>query len=357
MTGVIALIAVLLALTFVLLLLVAWSKWRRDRAEMASARFRERVMQAWRAGDSAVLDDAFAEAARGHMQVQADLLAALRSVEAGPVATPDQAIAAHEVFTTSSLRGRLIAQVTDPAPVRRGLAAAFGGLRTTRMTSHSIAGLLADQDPTVRLAAAGALENHATPTAAGLLIEALRSRALTGPRLAERLGHAWAAPTVLSAISGMDETAQPWLIDALALAASPAAIGSLIALAQSSQSDEIAMRASRAIAACAGGAQADALADACRFARDHALDPRPVVRGSCAVILGLGGDQQDLVALVSAASDHDWFVRRQATQALINFGPTGVEALVELAEGADPYASARARQELALSRISLGGTR
>jgi hypothetical protein len=343
-------VAVVLA-TGVLLALVAWSKWRRDRAERASALFRAQVAQAWMTSEAEALLAVYSAAATGRMQAQADLLAVVRGLEREQVDVDARQQEAWRIFRDSPLQATLVRQARDRSTVRRGLTAALGGLRSTRLPVSALVELLNDSDPTVRLTAASALEAHGTADAATALIAALVDDRLEPPRAAERLGHPWAVDTILACIEDVPPSTQQALADALGLACDPRSLPLLIDLAESTLHDEVALHASRAMITCAPRAAAGDVPRLRGYARVGLEDRRPVVRASAAAILGAMGRPEDVAVLTAHVGDPDWFVRRQAADALIAAGPIGAQALLEVAQGTDTYAAARARQALATEGV------
>lgn len=346
------LIAVILLLVVGLLLLVAWSKVRRDRTEEASALLRAQITATWNSGDPDQLAQVFEGVRAGHGRHQTDLLAALRTCEANTC--PDAAgfAAARAAFEASRLRDDLLAQLNSRIAVRRGIAASLGGLQSTHLPSESLAPLLTDRDATVRLAAAGALEAHASASAAAYLAQALTAGLMDAPRVVERLGHPWAVPHILTVLPGEEPASQAQFVDALRLARDPRALPDLTALADSSPDPEVRLRCARAIVACLDQDDDNMRRLAAEFARHHVRDPQAVVRASAMDILGTDGGEGDLALIAMGLHDHDWFVRRTAARALIAAGPDGISRLRVISMSDDEFAAVRARQELALAGLA-----
>lgn len=339
-------IAFVLALVLILFALVAISKVRRDRAERASAAFRVHFREAWDSADADRILESMAAAARS-ITVQADLLSALRQCEA---ASPDgpALTSAHAAARDSTLLTVLRDQLTASDPVHRGLAVWLGALRTTRLPTRAVAELLADPDPTVRLATAGALEAHANTDAADALIAGLEDGRLDSPRIIERLAHPWAVPTIIERIPLEPAPVQAHLADALGLARDSRAIATLSTLVRAEGATSVRIAAARALVRCAASAstqQRELLSD---WANQAASDPVPMIRASAIRLLGTPGMPADVDLLASALADPDWFVRRSAAQTLVALGSAGVARLQDVAAGTDAFAADRARQELAL---------
>lgn len=233
--------------------------------------------------------------------------------------------------------------------MRRGLAVWLGSLRTTRLPTPTIAQHLSDPDPTVRLAAAGALEHHANTQAAIALIAALNTSLLDPPRIVERLGHAWAVPELIAHLPSVPAQVQPHLASALGLTMDPRAIAPLIALAGDSSADETRIAAARALARCAPNVQEGDRLLLSAFARSSLSEASARLRSSAIRILATPGVPTDLDGVSSALGDPDWFVRRSAAQALAALGAPGVHRLELIASGPDAFAADRAREELALA--------
>ena len=355
--SILVMIACVLALVLILFALVAISKVRRDRTERASAAFRIDFLEAWNSGEADRIREPMAAAAES-IAAQADLLAALRSCER---ASPDATViavaqaAAHE----SMLLAVLLDQLTAPDAVHRGLAVWLGGLRTTRLPTSMLAALLADPDPTVRLATVGALEAHANADAVAALIAALEDGHLDPPRIIERLGHAWAVPMITDRIPKEPDRVQAHLSEALGLASDPRAIDILSALVHPDRASGVRTAAARALVRCAPDASVEQKHHLRIWAQGASRDPVPMIRASAIRIMAVPGMPTDIDLISSALGDPDWFVRRSAAQALVTLGPHGLERLEEVAAGTDAFAAARARQELALAshvrRVGGGG--
>lgn len=352
---VLRLIVVILIVAGVLLLLVMWSKVRRDVAERESLARRQRILRAWEDDDVDAMLETCRETAKGDVQDQSDFLSVCSMTALESWWTADRVAHLQRASHLAGLDRQLARQLTSARAVRRGLAAAIGGYPATALDPVRISPLLADPDPTVRLAAAGALERLATPEAADVLIRALLGGLLPDARIIERLGHPWAVPRMLAELSLVDARARLSLLRAIALAEDPIAIPDLELIALASANDEHRAQAMRAIARCVRHAPASTRLEMEQFARRSLDDPHPVIRTVSIDILAQVANVEDLPILIALVADPDWFVRRAAARALTAFGTAGTEALRRVAEGDDPFAAHRAREQLALSGFARPG--
>lgn len=343
--------------TLVLFATVVASKLRRDRAEQASTLLRARILGAWQEHDRAAMVATCRLVARGSIRQQSDFVMASALAAHAPWWDAERVASLRQASAESGLHARLLRQLRSRRAVRRGLAVAIGGYPGTALDTTAVAAMLRDPDPTVRIAAAAALEHQETAASARALIAALRSRTLTPPRLIERLGHRWAVPTMLDELNATDAATTAALVQALGLAGDAACIGPLLELWPRCEDEEVRVRIMGALAGCAHDAPLDARRLVEQFARTALADEHPVIRSAAARVLGEAGFADDTAVLARTMRDPDWFVRRAAARALAQLGEPGVDALRTVAVGDDDYAAQRAQEQLALAVLGAqGGT-
>ncbi|MFA7323573.1 MAG: HEAT repeat domain-containing protein [Candidatus Nanopelagicales bacterium] len=338
--------------TAVLVVLVVVSKLRRDRAEQSSGRSKARILQAWQSNDYPEMLATCRRAARGSVQRQSDYLMCCIAADPALWWTAASQARLLQAAQESGLRNRLERQLHSRRAVRRGLAAAIGGYAGTALAPSQIAQLFADQDSTVRTAAAAALEHLGTPEAARELIRGLAEERLPAPRLIERLGHGWAVPSLLYFLNGASDTLVCGLLRALGLAEDPRCIAELRRLASTTGNDEVRIQAIRAIGRCSRHASHPVRKEIEQFARRQLTDSNAVIRSSAIQVLAKAGFAEDIPIISACAYDPDWFVRRDAARALASFGEAGREELRVIALGDDEYAAHRATQQLALESLN-----
>lgn len=339
------------ALTAAALTVVVALKRRRDRVEAASIRRRDSMRLALATMDRGALRSAVSDVDLTRTPDQVDLLAALRTVTPESWQVPEALASARDVLQEHDLAAHLLRQLHDRRAERRGLAVLLGSYPCCPLPATDLAGLMEDTNPSVRLAAAAALEHLATPEAAHLLISALERGVLPDPRLIERLGHLWAAPycrNALRSVTGDGVTrVRAALARALGLAGDTAAVPDLLWLLDIGDDDE-QIQSLRALGMIAPGANPDQRADIAAAARRASTSSNGVVVLMATQALGATGTVDDVPELTELLQSPDWHVRRAAARALSVLGPVGVAALFAAAEGPDRYAADRAREELAL---------
>lgn len=333
---------------------VAGAKIRRDLSEAASRRFRERLRAAWDRADERELTALCTQIRTGSIRQQSDFLAECGARRREPSNSPEAGIAMIAAARASGLPAGIHHQLSSRRAVRRGLAVAIGGHVPTALPAADLAPLLADRDPTVRLAAAAALERLATPQAAGSLIDAIDMEVLADPRLVERLGHRWAVPTLLEHLPHAHGRTSRAIIVALGLAADPRALPALIDIVRADVDDELRAPAMRSIARCAAGADAQTVQAAAAAARARLADTHPNVRSAAIDVIAKRHLPGDIPLLADLMADPDWFVRRAAARALLGVGPAGQQALAAIAREGDRFAADRAREELAMAGLLSG---
>lgn len=343
-----ALLIGVVVLSLVLIMLVAAFKVRRDLAEARGSRFRRDVLEAWRTDDHPRSQQLLRHAMRSSNQRQIDLLAACHTAASADWSSPDGCDRVRATGRAAGVPQVLRAQLRSRRAARRGLAVVLGGYPVGQLEPDDLVGFTADGNATVRLAAAASLERLASPASARALIGALVEGTLPSPRLIERLGHAWAVPSLLTALGeSTDERVRCDLLRALALTADPRALPTAID-AVASGSDEERIQAMRVLAEVSRGGDPAARQAAVEAARRLVDDPQPNVRTQAIAVLRHAPAGSELDVIEHLAHDADWFVRRAAAQALAGCGEPGRLALQRIALGADRFAADRAREELAL---------
>jgi HEAT repeat protein len=340
--------ALLLAGTLVLLAalasLIVGRKVLRDRRESASARRRRRMRAALTAGDPGSLRRLFAGVRTAAAEV--DLAAVLQAPDRPPVDAPVLDRAAARGGLTRRLRRNLRAR----HPATRGRAALILGLLRLDDGVARLEQMLDDPDPDVRLVACAGLSLSHDTAAIDALVRALSRRSLSPERVIERLGQPWAVEALLASLQRLDaegeRRAAPRvaIARALGVAGDPRAEPALVDLLRSG-SDEERISAARALGAV-GGALG-------RAELERVLgDPSWPLRAQAAKALGKAGDAGSVPALEAVLGDPAWWVRANAAAALRALGPAGHAALERALEHADPYARDRAREALALERVT-----
>lgn len=212
-----------------------------------------------------------------------------------------------------------------------------------------LAGLLDDEDETVRAVAARALARLATEEGAEALVRTLDNPSeLTRLRVAENLDR-------------VGPLAVPHLVKLLRESVEPDredhTRGAILASQVLGGLRAYEAREAIALAAREGGT-IDIRAQATR-ALGRIGDPDDVplliknardegwpVRTQAANALGLIGDRDSIPVLQEMISDRAWWVRVAAGRALINMGTAGEDALIELLESSDKFARLRAAAAL-----------
>ena len=326
-------------LVLALATLVAVRKVRRDAREHTSSAHQVDLRAALLAGGRNV-DRIFRSAVR-RSAVQADLTRILPSV----IRADEHwgAKAGLGAARRTGLEADLKRRLRSRRPATRGRAALLIGLLGLRDGADLIRPLLADRDPDVRLVAAGALARVGTAQAATALIDALGGD-MVSERLIERLGGAWAVPSILARLSAEPEGSgvRSSLARALGFAKDPSGEAGLLPLLASGD-DEERICAARSLGTCGSSD--------CHSALLAALgDPRWEVRAQAATSLA-ALDVTRAVPLLEANLGHQaWWVRANSASALAELGAPGLAALERAAAGQDSYAAERAVEVLAVAQ-------
>jgi HEAT repeat protein len=191
---------------------------------------------------------------------------------------------------------------------RMRAARALGDMRLEEGV-RTLARLLRDRDPRVRLAAARALGRIGTPDAARLLIAALEDGLLPEQRLVEVLGARWAAGALLLAFRAPRTVAMRVpLADALGRARAPQAVD-VFAAAMPAAATELRIRIVRALARIGSPGAVAAV-------RAAMADPNWRVRAQAAWSLARLGDPTATALLERGLADGSPWVRANCTAAL-----------------------------------------
>lgn len=335
-----------LALTTLLVVMVAVRKFRRDRRERRLRVRRDELRVALDVGGND-LDRVVRELCR-RPSAAIDLAVVLGELADRGEVWSLAAIARSAV--RCGLDEVLHRRLGARRPVTRGSAALVLGHLRTPDAVVAVRPLLDDRDGDVRLVAAGALARIRTGQAAAVLTDALARRTMPPERLIERLGAAWAAPTVLARLVGeQDAQVRCWLARALGLAGHRDAEPVLVELLRAADV-EVRVSSARALASCGGPSCVPALLDV--FGGDTWE-----VRAQIATSLGALGALGAVAALEGALGDRAWWVRANAATALAALHEPGVSALRRAAAGPDVYAAERAREALAAAGLATADER
>jgi HEAT repeat protein len=303
----------------VLVCCVLARKASRDVAEGRSRERRERIVEGLSTADPQPL----VEALGGGRHAQEDAIAVLRGRPLAPAG-----IEAPE---------RLVRQLRSRSAPRRGRAVVLVGLLGDDGACSAVAGLLADESPDVRLAAASALERIGGSGGAEALIDALATGLLEPARVIERIAHRDAVKALLPHRERFGTPARAALWRAAGLARCEDAVPVLRIVSREGE-DEERISAVRALGEMRAPAAEDLLA--------ALQDPLWQVRAQAATALGRLGDAAAVPDLEHAMADRSWWVRTNAAVALGELGEEGAAALERVAAGHDPYAAERAREAL-----------
>lgn len=349
-----ALLAVV-ALAFALVILVFWSKARRDRAERRSAVYRAALAEALEHEDADALGELLRPlSGRSSIERQTDLLAVLTTTRAAAWWTDRTTAFLADGLAPLGFADRLQRQVGSRSAAQRGTAVLIGAHPSCRLPVPVTAGLMQDADATVRLAAASALEQEQSAAAADALVDALVGRVLPDPRLVERLRHDWAVPTCRARLRSLDTadsgSARGALARALGLAGDPAAIPELLWLLDVGDAEET-FQAMRALDGCAPSAPPEQRVLVAQAARAQLDAADPVMVAIAIDALSATGDADDIPRLAAFVAHADWHIRRAAARALLEFGTAGIDAVRAIATSPDRYAAERAREELQMLRL------
>ena len=347
---ILSLLVAVCGLIVVFVLMVVWFKIHRDRLEELSRRRQSALMAAWEAKDRSAALELLQRAAHGHTHEIADVAAALKgaSAESWFNAETSQAVALYA--RDSGLLDRLERDLTSRFASRRGLSVLLGGYPATPLSATQLATFTRDPDPTVRLAAVASLSRQATPAAAHALIECLDEGTLPSARVIERLGYPWAVPTIVEALitDAVKRGTRPALLQALAMTGDPAGIEIALRV-EVHEPPEERIQAMRILEHGIARATADQRALIAGTAIAMADDPLPNVRSLAMTVLASVDHPDRLHQLYRGAQDPDWFTRRAAARSLAACGSEGISLLHQIADGVDPFAAQRAREELAVA--------
>lgn len=338
--------------------LVAGRKGARDRRERQGAERRRRYAATLVRGGPGHLQAIAHEAAAGGA-AQVDLAIAASLVRDG--LGPERRDAVARAAEAAGLVDALLRGLRSRRAVDRGRAA----LLITRpglalAAAESVAPLVRDPDPDVRLTAIGGLAEIGTAGAAHALIGALAAGDTAPERIVERLGAPWAAGTVIAELArdgpgpvrraraGRQVAVRASLAAALGLAGDPAAEPVLLGLLAAGGEEE-RVSAARALGTAGAAAAMPALIGALE-------DGEWPVRAQAAKSLGRLGAVGAVPALERCLADRAWWVRANAASALRALGAPGRAALTRALASPDPFARDRAREQLELDAVAQGAT-
>ena len=336
------LLAISVALTVLLALLVVGRKALRDRREDVSAARRRRLREALASGDRRTLRRALAAVRRGAAEV--DLIAVLEEATG-----LERALLNREARRSGLLR-HLDRRLRSRRATARGRTVLL--LARLRLPGEvtALAPMLDDDDPDVRLASAAGLPLAHDAAAVEALVTALSLRRLAPERVIERLGQPWAVDPLLEALRRLDERGERRaaprvaVARALGIAGDRRAEGALVALLRDGSPEE-RISAARALGEVGGRGA--------RLELERALlDESWPLRAQAAKALGKIGIKRAVPALAAVLDDQAWWVRANAAAALRELGDPGRAALERALSHEDPYARDRAREALALDRLT-----
>jgi hypothetical protein len=343
------LIIVLTVLSLALVGAVIAFKINRDNLEKNSAAMQVRVLDAGESGDNTKLHAVALEILRGGVREQSDLTSVCNRTVGAKWWTPERIAEVQQSFIDAGLSDQLQRQLTSGSSIRRGLSVYIAGFPCWQVDPVVIEKFTQDKEPTVRLAAVGALERMATASAAEALIHALEQNHLPRARIIERLGHVWSVDSMLRA---MDKPGQTWeircdLLRALSYAADARAIPVALAAGIGDNKFE-RMQAMRVLSATYALATTEQQQQIEEVAIKATHDDHANVRSTAVDVLRQIPHVAEFDQLEALVADADWFVRRGAARALLSLGEEGQRRLHRVAEGNDRFAAQRAREELAM---------
>jgi HEAT repeat protein len=329
-------------------------KLRRDKREFISRTSRDRLRDALRSGDQDVITTAAARAcddAGGQVD-----FAVTASGTVDEMSAADRA-SLHETVMRIGLVDSLIEQLRHRNAEKRGRAAFLIGELRVPEAGEVLPPLLADPDPDVRLVACAELGGVATQGAALSLISGLMAGDLAPERIVERLGGAWAVPSMVSVLEDpklarslapdhgeVSERWRPSVARALGVAADPRAELTLARMLDSSHIEE-RVAAARALGPSGSKASVAVLIKALG-------DPAWEVRAQAAKSLGRHPDDRAVAVLEERLSDEAWWVRSNAADTLAEIGAGGIKALKRALTHSDRFARERAEEALALHQLA-----
>lgn len=333
------------------LVLVFVAKARRDRAERRSRELRAGLLECLQGLDAARLRTLTAAMSRQHLNDQADLLAVLSRPDVHEWWTDRTTELLHEALGGAEFIAVLVRQLSSRKAAKRGTALLLGSSPSCRVPDFLIARAMGDEDSTVRLTAAAALEREETLEAANVLLDALEAHALPDARIVERLGHEWAVEACRSRLRACDPlhtgTARGSMARALGLAGDPVAITDLLWLLDIGSTEE-AVQAMRSLASCSVAGTEQQRSWIAAAARTHVSSDADALVLMATEAISVTGDDGDIPLLASLVSHPDWHVRRAAARALGRRGAAGLASLSDIVSGTDRYAADRASEELAM---------
>jgi HEAT repeat protein len=338
----ILLLAASAGLTLLLAVLVVVRKALRDRRESASARRRRRYTAALDSGDRRRLRRALRGVRRTAAEV--DLAVVLES-------RPE---VDRLLLNVEARRSHLIPHLERRLGSRGAAARGRTVLLLSRLRLPGQIGplerMLDDDDPDVRLASAAGLPLAHDPEAVGALVKALSYRRLEPERVIERIGQPWAVDSLLEALERLDEIGERraapriGVARALGMAGDPRAEPALVDLLRRGSPEE-RISAARALGEVGGRGA--------RVELERALqDESWPLRAQAAKALGRISIKRSVPALAAVLDDRAWWVRANAATALRALGKPGRAALERALVHEDAYARDRAREALAMDRLS-----
>ena len=344
----------ILGAVVVTILLVFVRKERRDRAESTSQALRSRLVHALETADESRLRDATAGLADAGASDQTDLLAVLDATQNASWWTDETTNALRSALNSHGVITALQRQLTARSAAERGTAVLLGSHPACRLPTDHIARLMRDANSTVRLAAAAALARTRSAEAAHALVDGLLAQALPDARIIERLGHPWAVEVCIERLRILDDshrnTVRASLARCLGLAGEPGGIPALLWLLDDGDRNE-AIQAMRALAECAPQSDKATRREIADVARRGVQSTDDTLVLMAVRTLAVAGHKRDIGRFAELVGHRDWHVRREAALALAHLGKRGIEALRSVADGPDPYAAARAREELQIAGV------
>ena len=343
------LIVVLTVLSLALIGAVIAFKINRDNLEKKSAAMQVRILDAWENGDNMAMRAVALEILQGGVREQSDLTSVCNRTAGAAWWTPDRTAAVQQSFVDAGLADQLRRQLDGGSAIRRGLSVYIAGFPCWQVDPLLIEKFTQDSEPTVRLAAVGALERMASHESANALIKALEQNHLPRARIIERLGRVWAVDAILAAI---DKPGQTWevrcdLLRSLAYAGDVRGVDAALVAAAGDNKFE-RMQAMRVLAATYSKASAEQQARIEQTAIKATTDEHSNVRSTAIEVLRQIPHTAEFDRLEELVADADWFVRRGAARALVALGEEGLRRLHRVSEGTDRFAAQRAREELAM---------
>lgn len=332
-----------LALMLVLILI----RIRRTLTEKRQSSLRNELLEAWTRRSPDHIDEAVGRIGSGSVRNFADLARAAEAASKCGQWDDELVHMTRNAAVTCGLEDRIKQSLSQASATQRGLAVLLVGLGITQVDERTLAVLLRDKEPTVRLAAAASLGRLCTAAAAVELVKALGQETLESPRIIERLGHPWAVPTILQMYSaeGIPTETRSDLLTALAISGDPRALS--LGLQESREATgEVQIRSLRVLAACSQEASATHRKKIGKIALRAAKSENSAVRNVAASLLEYAHEPKRTKRLRKLAHDSNWFVRRSAIQALLAIGPSGVERVLELTTDDDHFTAHRAQEEL-----------